>query len=241
MILGIRYCGISLHHVSKEWQLLCFILGCFPFDFESSNAMNIRRFVEMKLEEFALKLDDRVYVVTDNEAKMAATFKTNSKRIGCSVHYVNKQLEHAFNKKEVEKSPVSCDLAQDLFELIRKHTAHIKRSHKQTKMSKRVQSYSETRFNGAYYMLNTYADVFDELSSILDHIYLQEYLSIEKDLLDQICSFLKVFDDVIEQLSDEKKPTIFKVLPFRQHLLNHCKTENDDHIGLNQIKSFLCK
>lgn len=230
-----------MHHVNSNWRLKCFVLGCFLYDFESSSAINIRKFVENKLALYNLKLSDTTYVVTDNESKMVATFKTGSKRIGCSVHYINKQLEHAFNKKEIDKSPVACDIVQEHFDRIKKIVAHVIRSHKQTKISKRVQTYSETRFNGAFHMLRVFFDVFDELAGILDSYHLQEYLLIDKDLLDQICSFLKVFDHVIEQLSDDKKPTIYKVLPFRQHLFNHCKVQTDDHDGVKQIKVFLCE
>ena len=227
--------------MNRNWRLQCFVPGCFPFDFESSSAINIRKFVESKLAEYKLKLNETIYVVTDNESKMVTTFKSGSRRIGCSVHYINKQLEHAFNKKEIDKLPVTCDVAQEIFDRIKKIVAYVRRSHKQAKMSKRVQAYSETRFNGAYHMIRIFADVFDELSMVLDSSHLQELLSIDKDLLNQICSFLKVFDHVIEQLSDDKKPTIYKVLPLRQLLLNECEVRTDDHNGVKQIKVFLCK
>lgn len=188
-----------------------------------------------------MNLNENVYIVSDNEPKMISTFKLNCKRIGCSCHYINKQLEHTFIKKEIDKSPVQCDIVQLLFERVKRIVSHVRRSHKQTKLSKRVQTYSETRFNGAYKMLQTFLEIFDELGLVLDNTHLNEYLLLDKEFLEQICSFLKVFDDVIEQLSDDKRPTIYKVLPLRQRLLNECGIKANDSDGLKQIKIFLCK
>lgn len=188
-----------------------------------------------------MNLNENVYIVSDNEPKMISTFKLNCKRIGCSCHYINKQLEHTFIKKEIDKSPVQCDIVQLLFERVKRIVSHVRRSHKQTKLSKRVQTYSETRFNGAYKMLQTFLEIFDELGLVLDNTHLNEYLLLDKEFLEQICSFLKVFDDVIKQLSDDKRPTIYKVLPLRQRLLNECGIKANDSDGLKQIKIFLCK
>ncbi|CAF4717637.1 unnamed protein product, partial [Rotaria sp. Silwood2] len=55
------------------------------------------------------------------------------------------------------------------------------------------------------------------------------------------CLFLRPFEEVIEQFSCDTKPTIYKVLPLRQYLLNHCKIDPDDHDGIQQIKRFLAK
>ena len=93
------------------------------------------------------------YVVSDNETRIIATFKSNCQRIGCAAHYINKQLEHGFNKEEIDKSPVACEVVQNVFDCVKRIVAHIKKSQKQTKLSTRVQTYSETRFNGACHML----------------------------------------------------------------------------------------
>ncbi|CAF1509555.1 unnamed protein product [Rotaria sordida] len=225
---GIQYCGISLHHINDDWKLYCFVLGCYHYDLESNSAINTRKFVESKLSDYKLQLNENVYIVSDNEPKMLSTFRLNCQRIGCSCHFINKQLEHMFTKKEIDKSPVQCDLAQVLFERVKKIVSHLRRSHKQTKMSKRVQTYSETRFNGAYHMLQVFLDIFDELGLVLDNINLNEYLLLDKEFLEQVCSFLKVFDEVIEQLSDDKQPTIYKVLPLHQRLLNECEVKPND-------------
>ncbi|CAF3408075.1 unnamed protein product [Rotaria sp. Silwood2] len=64
-------------------------------------------------------------------------------------------------------------------------------------------------------------------------------MSIDKDLLASVCLFLKPFEEVIEQFSCDTKPTIYKVLPLRQYLLDHCKIHPDDHDEIQQMKKFL--
>ena len=100
---GIQYCGILLHYISNNWKLHCFVFGCYPYNLESHSAINKRKFVELKLVDFGLELNDSIYVVSDNETKMIATFKSNCQRIGCAAHYINKQLEHRFNEEEIDE------------------------------------------------------------------------------------------------------------------------------------------
>ncbi|CAF1366193.1 unnamed protein product [Rotaria sordida] len=108
-----------------------------------------------------------------------------------------------------------------MFDYIRKIVSHI-RIHKQSKLPRKLQSYSDTRFNGAFRTMNVFLTVFDDLAGILDRTFLDDYTLIDKDLLEYICSFLAPFEEVIEGLSCDKKPTIYKVLPLRQYFINQC-------------------
>ncbi|CAF1572583.1 unnamed protein product, partial [Rotaria sordida] len=87
--------------------------------------------------------------------------------------------------------------------------------------------------------MNVFLTVFDDLAGILDRTFLDDYTLIDKDLLEYVCSFLASFEEVIEGLSCDKKPTIYKVLPLRQYLINQCKIHPDDHDGIRQIKTFI--
>ncbi|CAF4171703.1 unnamed protein product [Rotaria sp. Silwood2] len=51
--------------------------------------------------------------------------------------------------------------------------------------------------------------------------------------------FLKLFDQAIDQLSDEDKPTIHQVIPIRQLLINYCEVKVDDSDGLKEVKCFV--
>jgi hypothetical protein len=117
-VLGLSYCGLALRHITTDYKLHNFILGCVLYHIESQSANNIRVFVDIQLLFYELTLNNTTFVVTDNENKMRAAFKDKCIRIGCAIHYLNKQLEHSFTSDEIDKKPVKCDEVQNLFENI---------------------------------------------------------------------------------------------------------------------------
>jgi hypothetical protein len=122
--------------------------------------------------EYHLFLDDRAFVVCDNENKMKATFKDLCTRIGCSIHYLNKQLEHCFTTEVIDKVQANSDLAQQIFVHIRRIVSHMRRAHKQSKLPRKLQSYSDTRFNGALHMMDVFLQVLDELAGVLERSFM---------------------------------------------------------------------
>ncbi|CAF1989532.1 unnamed protein product [Rotaria magnacalcarata] len=112
---GLSYCGLALRYITNDYRINNFILGCFLYDIQTQSASNVRTFVENKLVSFGLVLNSNVFIVTDNENKMRAAFKDKCIRIGCSIHYLNKQLEHSFTSEEIERQTVKCDKVQHLF------------------------------------------------------------------------------------------------------------------------------
>ncbi|CAF1558794.1 unnamed protein product, partial [Rotaria sordida] len=226
---GLSYCGISLSHIDPEFQSYMFSIGCFPYKMENKRAPTIRIFVNDTLKDFGLVLDQEKFVVTDNEPPMLCTVNTDCKRIGCSDHYINKQLQHTFTTKTIDGKFVNCDLAQGLFNNVKTLVSNIRRIHKQQNLSKKLVLYSDTRFSGAYEMLNVFSSIFDELVQILDSKLSAIYSNIDKDVLFDVCRFLFPFHTVLQALSDDKRPTIHRVLPFKQYLINKCIIdENDD-------------
>ncbi|CAF4076243.1 unnamed protein product [Rotaria sp. Silwood2] len=130
---NVQFCGIALHHLTSQLQLQNLILGCYLYDCENHSTLQVRQFVNSKLSEFHLKLDNEIFMVTDNENCMKTAFKESRSSIGCSIHCLNKQLEHTFMTKEIDKVKANCNIAQEMFSNIRKIVAHITRSHKQCK------------------------------------------------------------------------------------------------------------
>lgn len=104
----IHFGGISLHHIDRNNELHVFVLGCYPYDESDQKTPTIRTFVEKILDEYRLKLDSEKYIISDNENKMKSTFNLQCKCIGCSSHYLNKQLEHAFISETIDNQPVKC-------------------------------------------------------------------------------------------------------------------------------------
>lgn len=247
LFTGISYCGISLHHIDTDFHQLLFVLGCFPYHAESHSAANTRAFVDEKLSEYGLILDDSKYVVTDNEPKMQAAFRENCCRVGCSVHYLNKQLSHAFESNEIRSKKnvmekVQCEVAQSTFNSIKKIVASVRRSHKQQQLSHQLQTYSVTRFNGSFFMMNAFLRVYDEIPNILLRSKLiDDFQSIDQKVLRDICMFLESFQEIIESLSEDERPTLHRVAPLRQYLLNQCYDTSDDSVAICELKSFLGK
>ncbi len=133
-----------MRHVTDNFKLLSFILGCYPYDALSHSAQDFRAFVDTKLQDYNLKLDLSKFVVSDNEMKMLAAFRENCTRVGCSDHYLNKQLQHAFesteihlNKNTIEK--VNCETAQNTFRQVKSIVTDVRRPHRQQQLSLKLQ------------------------------------------------------------------------------------------------------
>ena len=194
----------------------------------------VRKFVDDCLSEYCLRLTDDTYVVTDNENKMKSCFQSGTKRIGCADHYLNKLIEHAFTGKHDQTAEISL-----LFSTIKTIVVHLRRSHRQASLSTKVQLYSDTRFNGAFFMLESFLNVFSELGTVLEREHLLSYAGVDVELLRQVVIFMQPFNEVIEELSDSERPTIHRVIPLRQYLIDCCNPHMDDEMGLDNLKRYL--
>ncbi|CAF1968037.1 unnamed protein product [Rotaria magnacalcarata] len=188
--VSVSFCGISLHFLNEELQLYAFILGCYPYDRDNQSSSQMQQFVDAKLLEFDLSVENSKFVATDNENKMKSCFKDPCIRIGCSIHYLSKQLEHCFTSVTLEKIP-------------------------QSKSPRTFQSYPDNRFNGAFPTMNVFLTLSNDLAGVLDRTFLDDYMLMDKDLLEHVRSFLGPFEELINELSCDKKPTLRQtVLPY---------------------------
>ncbi|CAF2229394.1 unnamed protein product, partial [Rotaria magnacalcarata] len=185
------------------------------------------------LLDYGLSLNTNSFIVTDNEPKMLAALR-GANRVGCSDHYINKALEHAFT------SPKSnCVEVIQVFDIVRSLVENFRRCHRQIKLSRKLQTFSVTRLSGAYYMLNVFNITYNELVDAFSGSHYNDFESLDKDLLYHFCEFLRSFDEVITTLSEETQPTLHKVIPLRCFLINHCTPKPDDISGMMKIKLFL--
>ncbi|CAF4007248.1 unnamed protein product [Rotaria magnacalcarata] len=215
---GLSYCGLVLRHITIDFNLYNFILGCFLYDAETQSSNNVRMFVNEKLSSFGLNLNNSIFVVTDNENKMRAAFKDKCKKL-------------------IKKR--GCEKIQNLFGNVKRIVTHVRRSHQQMKLKQKLELYSDTRFNGAFYMLNVFRNVYDDIGGILNDNYMNYLIGVDKYILEELCGFLKRFDQAIDELSEQEKPNMHKVLPIRQLLLNHCNLKSDECLELQELKIFL--
>ncbi|CAF3988536.1 unnamed protein product [Rotaria magnacalcarata] len=210
--LCIHYGGLSIHYIDSQWQLRLFTFACQAFDYETQHTINIRSFVDRVLDEFNLRLNDNVFAVTDNENKMKSAFKENVKRIGCSAHYVNKILQHAFTYDYIQ-----CDGAQSLFKTVRSIVTKVRQCHKQSSLSSHLQNYCDTRFSGVYIMLDSFLEVYFELVTILHD--------------EQKVNYLKIDRDSIESL----------LIPYKQTLINWSCVTDEDNLLTSPVKRYIGK
>lgn len=122
------FCCISLHLLNEELVFYSFILVCYPYDRENQSSNQIKQFIDAKLLEYNTLLENNKFVVIDNENKIKSCFKKSCRRIGCAIHYLNKQLEHCFNCNTLEKTPIKCDLVQEIFNYLRKIVSCMRRT-----------------------------------------------------------------------------------------------------------------
>lgn len=88
-------------------------------------------------------------------------------------------------------------------------------------------------------MPNVFLVVFDELFAIISNTHLKQYINIDKDFPREVCGFLVPFDEIFQQLSETQRPTLHRVIPFRQYLLDHCETKHDHRDSIKRLKRFL--
>ena len=174
--------------------------------------------------------------MSDNENKMKCAFKDDCVRIGCSAHYLNKILQHAFTNNNA-----NCDAAQLLFKLVRAIITNIRQSHTQSLLSTCLVNYSDTRFSGIYLMFDSFLKVYFDLPQILSDEQKKNYLKVDHDSLESLCIYLKKFYDVIEKLSCEKTPTIHLVIPYKQLLINLSVINDNDDKLIIPLKKYIAK
>ncbi|CAF4234931.1 unnamed protein product, partial [Rotaria socialis] len=126
-------------------------------------------------------------------------------------HYINKILEHSFT---VSKS--RCVEVVETFDIIKSLVANFRRSHRQLKLSRELQTFSSTRFSEVYYMMNVFNLIYNELVDIFSDSHYDNFESIDKDLLSHICNFLQVLEKAITTLSDETQSTLNKVYHYEK-------------------------
>ena len=233
-ITGLHYGGVSLHFVDSNFYLRVFVLACKLYDLPNQKAHQIRDFLNIILEDFNLKLNEDTFVVSDNEPKMVCAFKDDATRVGCSAHYINKAIEHAFESNET-----LCADVQNLFTIVRDIINYIRQSHKQSSLSVCVKNYCKTRFSTVYIMLNSFLAVYNELPSILNNNQRQNFLKLNYNELVQLTEYLKHFHDVLEKLCCEQTPTLHLVTSYKQLLINRSTKNDDDYPSLIQLKRYL--
>ncbi|CAF4904109.1 unnamed protein product, partial [Rotaria magnacalcarata] len=128
------------------------------------------------------------------------------------------QLKYIIIDHALSKPDINCNDIQKLFDNVLNIITYIRRSHNQSKLSKKLQIFSETRWNSAYDMICSFIEVYPELNDILTDKKQREIL-VRIDFND-LLTFAKYFVDVTELLNAKKTPTIRLVMPLKERLID---------------------
>ncbi|CAF1482810.1 unnamed protein product [Rotaria sp. Silwood1] len=231
----IGYGGLSIHYFDDKFGLNVFILCCKAYKLPNQQANNVRLFTENILRSFSLELDKNTFIVCDNENKMRAAFRHGAVRVGCSAHFLNKIVEHSLTLPTI-----GCDDIQMMFNNVQDLVSYLRRSHNQSKLSKRLQLFTKTRWNSGYSMIYSFITVYPELSGVVkDPEQKHKLAAIDYDVLLEFSNYFKYFVKVTEVLSADKHPTIHLVLPLKQWLINLSKPNAHDSAAIASLKKYM--
>ncbi|CAF2122889.1 unnamed protein product [Rotaria magnacalcarata] len=125
------------------------------------------------------------------------------------------QLKYIIIDHALSKPDINCNDIQKLFDNVLNIITYIRRSRNQSKLSKKLQIFSETRWNSVYDMICSFIEVYPELNDILTDKKQREIL-VRIDFND-LLACAKYFVDVTELLNAKKTPTIRLVMPLKEH------------------------
>ena len=150
-------------------------------------------------------------------------------------------MQHTFISSIIDSNALKYELVRQIFDDVKHVVSSILWMHQQHLLSRKLISYSDASFSGAFDMLSVFLNVFDELGAILDSDLLTEYHRIDRNLLNDTRELLFSFNAVLQTLSESKCSTLHRVFPLKQLLINKRNIHKNDKADLKQIKSFLSK
>jgi hypothetical protein len=104
----IAYSTMTVHYISKNWELKNRVLFTCDFPLERKTGANIEKELIKRLIKIRLSLDlfKKLRFVTDRGANVIKALKDYT-RFNCCCHVINTVLSHTFNSDFLEQSLVS--------------------------------------------------------------------------------------------------------------------------------------
>lgn len=217
-------------------RLFLLLLGVREFS-ERHTADNIRSVTEEILETWGIPTKKIAAIVTDggrNVVKAARDICTsNDRQIHCFAHKLNLVLEHAFQqelKNDVDlnapKFTVKVAAIDPVIHVCSWfRNSSIGRDNLKKFESLSVISYSPTRWNSIYFMLERFYSLRESIRSVLwENPDAPPMISLDDcSFIEDILPLLKVFNDITEVVSAEKTVTISRLMSINDFMLNDVK------------------
>lgn len=147
--------------------------------------------------------------ISDRGPNLYAALK-DFNRLNCYAHLINNLVN----------SICEVDEAKKIISKASKLVRYFKSSSLNSKLSKTLKSYSETRFNTVFYTLQSVYEMYCEIVSLLGEKekldpqtqLLQKITCLPKSKLKEICDFLEPFMKLSLEIEGEKYHTLFRVV-----------------------------
>ncbi|KAL4134763.1 hypothetical protein QTP88_006478 [Uroleucon formosanum] len=227
-----NYMTITIHFIDDQWLLHNRILytGQYP-SHETKTGENIKKFMInafTQLTEIAegnnsSELMDNLTFVTDQGTNIVNALRS-FKRLNCSAHLINTVLRNLFDIKFLSHTDDSGSIPLQpiihLFNECKNLVKFMKSSGKNSQLSTVLVQEVETRWNTRLLMLESIEKSLPEIIKIHGEFFCR-LQNINRDLLQSLITFLKIFKNASDELEGDKKPTIQKVVLFKCLIKNN--------------------
>ncbi|KAL4088553.1 hypothetical protein QTP88_023646 [Uroleucon formosanum] len=227
-----NYMTITIHFIDDQWLLHNRILytGQYP-SHETKTGENIKKFMInafTQLTEIAegnnsSELMDNLTFVTDQGTNIVNALRS-FKRLNCSAHLINTVLRNLFDIKFLSHTDDSGSVPLQpiihLFNECKNLVKFMKSSGKNSQLSTVLVQEVETRWNTRLLMLESIEKSLPEIIKIHGEFFCR-LQNINRDLLQSLITFLKIFKNASDELEGDKKPTIQKVVLFKCLIKNN--------------------
>lgn len=189
----------------------------------------IRSKVEKVLSDFDCSLKNAL-VVTDRGKNMVAAFR-NEKHINCVAHLINNIVE-----KGIEQVPDISLLVKRCTKLVK----YFKKSGTNSQLTTTLKSYTKTRWNTVFYLLESVEVNWSDITSILlEKGELHRIDGINFALLTSLAKTLSPFEESSKKLEADKYATMHIVHMHVSLLQKRCQVVLTDHDCIKQLKQKL--
>lgn len=228
-----NYTAITSHFINSNCELKSYLLSCFKYS-ESHTSENLKNELMRVVTDWGI--ENLITACTsDNAANIVGGInKCNWRHIGCFAHSLNLTVQHALKE------------AQEIRDKVKGIVGHFRRSPQAAaKLKLRQEQLGftptlillqdvSTRWNSTHEMLNRVLHLKNPLiSALVDSNYDINLSASDWQLISDICSILKRFQEITVEISSEKTVTISKVVVFSKALLKYCTQLKEQYTAAN--------
>lgn len=211
--------------IEAVWGVLC--TSEFPCE-EPKTGLNIKKEILTEMEKYDITsetLQNAVFV-TDQASNMKLALST-FRRLPCVAHILATVLRHTLDEENFLRE--SAPRVLNLLQTCRNLTAYLKRTGLSKCLDSTVKTMVVTRWNTVVDMIESVANVIEEVAQLLlQRGEMHRLDGWNGELATNLVAFLSKFRQVIEELQSSRHPTIQFVLIRYHELLTHCSEHTSD-------------